>query len=87
MTQKNMIPDEALIEHTLIWLDLDELFALFRIFPKSCIKKVWKDKILRQEPMYHDLNRLCAFLLFNIKDPDKYIAIYKKNVLKAICKD
>lgn len=67
------IPDEVLIEKVLLYLDIDEIRTLFSLFEKKTIKKVWIDRILCQEPMYHAQNRLYAFLLFDIKDPDRYI--------------
>jgi len=67
------IPDEVLIEKVLLYLDMDEIRTLFALFEKKKIKNVWVERILCQEPMFHALNRLYAFLLFGIKDPDRYI--------------
>ena len=67
------IPDEVLIEKVLLYLDMDEISTLFRLFDRKAIKKVWVERILSQEPMYHAQNRLYAFLLFGIRDPDRYI--------------
>lgn len=67
------IPDEVLIEKVLLHLDMDEIRILFSLFEKKKIKKVWIERILCQEPMYHAQNRLYAFLLFGISDPDRYI--------------
>ena len=67
------IPDEVLIEKVLLHLDMDEIRILISLFEKKKIKKVWIERILCQEPMYHAQNRLYAFLLFGISDPDRYI--------------
>ncbi len=84
----NQIPDNVLIEKVLLHLDIDDIKILFQLYPKIKIKRVWKDKILSQEPMYHGLNRLYSFLLFNIKDPDRYIREQKNKRYKSlICKD
>jgi hypothetical protein len=81
------IPDDVLIEKVLLHLDIDDIKILFKLYPKIKIQRVWKDKMLSQEPMYHGLNRLYSFLLFNIKDPDRYIRDYKNKRYKSlICK-
>jgi hypothetical protein len=67
------LSDEVLIEKTLMHLDIEDISSLFRIFPGLTVKKVWNNKMLSQEPMYHALNRLYALLFFNIKNPDHYI--------------
>jgi hypothetical protein len=81
------ISDEVLIENVLLHLDIDDILLLFKLFPGRKIQKVWKDKMLTQEPLYHGLNRLYSFLLFNIKNPDRYIRDFKnKHYKKIICK-
>jgi hypothetical protein len=81
------ISDDVLIEKVLLYLDIDEIKILFKLYPKTKIQRVWKDKILAQEPLYHGLNRLYSFLLFNIKHPDRYIRDYKNKRYKSvICK-
>jgi hypothetical protein len=83
----NQIPDDIFIEKVLLYLDIEEIKMLFKLYPKKRIKYVWKDNILSQEPMYHGLNRLYAFLFFNIKDPDRYIRDQKNKRYKSlICK-
>ena len=59
------IPDESLIENTLIYLDLEQINLLFEIFPKEYIKKIWSDNILVQEPRYHNLNKFLSWFYFN----------------------
>jgi hypothetical protein len=73
LSDNHDIPDDVLIEKTLIYLDIDDLKALFSLFGKQHIKKIWKERMLSQEPMYHGLNRLYAFLFFGIKHPDRYL--------------
>lgn len=82
------IPDKVLIEKVLLYLDIEDINRLFNLFPKKAIKKIWKEKMLIQEPMYHGLNRLFAFLYFEIKDPDRYIREFVKKRHQSIqCKD
>jgi hypothetical protein len=72
-THKESLPDEMLIERVLLHLDLEDITSLFTLFRRSEIKKIWLEKMVSQEPMYHALNRLYAFLYFGIKNPDRYI--------------
>lgn len=84
---RDQIPDDILISNVLLHLDIDDITSLFKLFPKRMIKKVWKEKMLAQEPMYHGLNRLYAGLFFGIKNPDRYIRDFKNNRYKTlICK-
>lgn len=86
--RSDQISDEILIAGVLLHLDIDEIIALFKLFPKKKIKEVWKIEMLSQEPMYHGLNRLYAFLFFDIKNPDRYIRDFKNKRFKSlICKD
>lgn len=81
------LPDDVLIEKVLLHLDIDDIKILFKLYPKRKIQRVWKDKMLSQEPMFHGLNRLYSFLLFNIKNPDRYIREHKNKRYKSlICK-
>jgi hypothetical protein len=82
------IPDELLIEKVLLHLDIDSLSSLFSLFPKKMIRNIWKEKMLSQEPVYHQLNRLYAFMYFDIINPDRYIRDFKNKKYKSIqCKD
>jgi hypothetical protein len=78
------ISDDIVIEKVLEYLDIEEIRQLFQIYTSKEIKRVWKDKMLRQEPMFHNLNRLYAFLLFDIKDPDRYIRNYSRSHNESI---
>lgn len=81
------VPDDILIEKVLLHLDIDDIKILFKMFSKIKIQRVWKDKMLSQEPMYHGLNRLYSFLLFDIKHPDRYIREQKNKHYKSLlCK-
>ena len=80
----SQISDEKLIEMVLLHLDIDEVNDLFRLFPKIKIQGVWKEKMLSQEPLYHGLNRLYAFLYLGIKDPDRYIRDFIHNRYQSI---
>ncbi len=84
----NQINDETLISKVLLHLDIDDILNLFKLFPKRIIQHVWKKDMLSQEPTYHGLNRLYAFLFFDIKNPDRYIRDFKNKRYKSLlCKD
>ena len=78
------IPDDVLIEKVLLHLDLDEVKTLFVLFEKQKIRKIWKERMLSQEPLYHGLNRLYAFLLFGIKHPDRYLRDHASKRIKSL---
>lgn len=67
------IPDEILIEKVLIYLDIDDIDSLFRIFTWKKIKEVWLKEVLIQDPFYHSMNILLAYLYFHIRKPEDYI--------------
>lgn len=82
------LSDDALISSVLLHLDIEDILVLFKLFPKKKIQKVWKEKMLIQEPMYHGLNRLYAWLFFGIKNPDRYIRDFKNKSFKLrLCRD
>lgn len=67
------IPNDILIEKTLVYLDLPEIDALFRIFPFKQIKKVWLEQMVPQGEYLFTLNRFLAWYYFRIKRPDQYL--------------
>lgn len=67
------IPDEILIEKALIYLDIDDIDNLFRIFSRKKIKEVWLKEVLNQDPYYHSMNILLAYLYFHVRKPEDYI--------------
>jgi hypothetical protein len=84
----SQIPDILIIEKVLLHLDIDAVNSLFRLFPKKLIRNIWKERMLSLEPVYHQLNRLYAFMYFDIINPDRYIRDFKNKKYKSIrCKD
>jgi len=67
------IPDDVLIEKTLIYLDLEDINLLFTLFSSKKIKRVWRSRVVTQGDYYHTLNKLLAWMYFDIKNPDRYI--------------
>jgi hypothetical protein len=71
--QNSEIPDDILIEKSLIYLDIDDINQLFKIYSPRKIKKVWRERLIIQGDYYRRLNRLLAWMYFDIKNPDQYI--------------
>lgn len=67
------IPDDILIEKTLIYLDLEDINRLFRLFSSKKIKQVWRSRVVTQGDYYRALNKLLAWMYFDIKNPDRYL--------------
>lgn len=67
------IPDDILIEKTLLYLDLEEINQLFQIYPFKKIKQVWLNYLIPQEEYLYTLNRFFAWYYFKAKKPDTYI--------------
>jgi len=67
------IPDDILIEKTLIYLDLDDINQLFKLFPPKKIKQIWRDRLVIQGDYYYRLNKLLAWMYFDVKNPERYI--------------
>jgi hypothetical protein len=66
------ISDSILIEHTLIYSDVEEIKELFLIFSPEKIKKVWENKIIPDNRCLR-LNYYLAKFFFNIRDVQTYI--------------
>lgn len=67
------IPDDILIEKTLVYLDLPEIDAIFKIFSFKQIKRVWLEQMVPQGEYLFTLNRFLAWYYFHIKRPDQYL--------------
>lgn len=82
------IPDKLLIEKVLLHLDIDSINSIFKLYPKKMIRNIWKEKMLSQEPLYHQLNRLYSFMYFDVRNPDRFIRDFKNKKYKSIqCRD
>jgi hypothetical protein len=78
------ISDELFIEKSLVHLDIDDLKKLFSLFSYKKIREVWKNQLCTQEPYYHGLNTMLAYLFFDIKNPDRYLKTMSNKHLKSI---
>ncbi len=66
------ISDSILIEHTLIYSDVEEIKELFLIFNKEKIKRVWENNIIPDNRCLR-LNYYLGKFFFNIEDVQTYI--------------
>ena len=71
------ISDEDTIENTLIYLDID---------PIKEIKKVWAMTMALQDNRYKDLNRFIAGCYFGVKNPDSYVKRVRLHELNNRCR-
>jgi hypothetical protein len=78
------VGDEMFIEKSLIHLDIADLKKLFFLFPYKKIREVWKNQLCIQEPYYHGLNTMLAYLYFDIKNPDRYLKTISKRNFKSL---
>lgn len=82
----DQIPDDVLIEKTLVHLDMPEIKILFDIFPKSKIKKVWREQLVPRGDYFRTLNRFFAWYLFDIKKPDAYLKSMETRYFNSLLK-
>ena len=73
VSQMEAIPDDALIEHVLLYLDIDDINLLFRVFDYRKIKRVWLDRVAPQGAMFRSINVLYAWYYFGAKRPEAYV--------------
>ncbi len=66
------LSDDMLIEKVLVHSDMDAIFRLFSIYPEGRIRKVWDERIL-PDIRLRSMNKMFAYLLFGIEDPDGYL--------------
>ena len=67
------IPDDVLIEFVMLYLDIDEINALFRIYPYEKVKRAWLENCVAQGERYYNLNTFLAWYYFRSKQPQRYV--------------
>ena len=67
------ISDEALIEHVLLYLDIEDIDKLFPLFGYKKVKRVWLDRVAPQGAMFRPYNILYAWYYFGAKRPEAYV--------------
>ncbi|MDR0743679.1 MAG: hypothetical protein LBF05_04920 [Tannerella sp.] len=76
------IPDEIIIEKTLLHLDIYEITLLFKYYGHPFVKEVWRERLAVQGDCYRALNRFLALYCFKIKNPDRYLKAVETKHLK-----
>ena len=69
------IPDDMLIEKTLLHLDLEEINQLFLIYPFKKIKQVWLDYLVPQAEYLH-VESFLRMVLFQGKEARCLYKVY-----------
>lgn len=67
------ISDELLIEHVLLYLDIEDINQLFPLFGYKKVKRVWLDRVAPQGAMFRSYNILYAWYYFGAKRPEAYV--------------
>ena len=82
------IPDKLFIEKCLMTLDEQGIEMLFELFPRKCIRRVWRERMAIQGDHMLPLNVAIATKYFGIKEPERYLAraeqIQTQKLLKYI---
>ncbi len=80
-----ILPDRELIEKSLIYLEFEEMYLIFDIFPYEKIRQVWIEDMVPCDHYYGVLNKLLAYLFFNVKNYKEFKeeVCGKKEVVKV----
>ncbi|MBO4571362.1 MAG: helix-turn-helix transcriptional regulator [Bacteroidales bacterium] len=70
------LDDDDIIEAALVHLELEDLPMLQKIWSKSHLKRVWKERLVSQGKRMNILNYILAVKLFGVRHPDKYLIRY-----------
>ena len=73
MSKMKSISDEALIEHVLLYLDIDDINKLFPLLGCKKVKRVWLDHVAPQGEMFRTINILYAWYYIGAKRPEAYV--------------
>lgn len=69
---KDQVPENVIIEHALLYADVEELQQLFTLFDNQVIESVWREKLLFQA-RYKKLNTYLAKFFFNISNAEEFV--------------
>jgi hypothetical protein len=73
VSKMKSISDEALIEHVMLYLDIDDINRLFPLYGYKKVKRVWLDRVAPQGAMFRAYNILYAWYYFGAKRPEAYV--------------
>ena len=67
------IPDDVLVELVMLYLDIEEIDLLFRLYDYQTVKRVWIENVVAQGERYYNLNYFFAWYYFHVKHPRSYV--------------
>ena len=67
------IPDDVLVELVMLYLDIDDIDLLFRLFGYEKVKRAWIENVVSQGERYYNLNYFLAWYYFHAKKPRNYV--------------
>ena len=67
------ITDDVLVELVMLYLDIDDIDLLFRLFDYKTVKRAWIDNVVAQGERYYNLNYFFAWYYFHAKQPRRYV--------------
>ena len=70
------LDDDDIIEAALVHLELEDMPMLLKIWSKSHLKRVWKERLVSQGKRMNILNYILAVKLFGVRHPDHYLIRY-----------
>ena len=73
VSKMKSMSDEALIEHVMLYLDIEDINKLFALFGYKKVKRVWLDRVAPQGEMFRQFNILYAWYYFGAKRPEAYV--------------
>lgn len=76
------IPDDVLVELVMLYLDIDEINLLFRLFDYKKVKRAWIENVVAQGERYYNLNYFFAWYYFHAKQPRRYVKSMATRQLK-----
>lgn len=66
------LPDEVVIEQVLLYGDVPDLLALFRLWDEEQIRKVWEEQLVPQG-RYRKINYYLGVFFFQVADINNYL--------------
>lgn len=66
------LPESIIIEHALLYGDVDDLMQLFSLYDNSLIRQVWLDNLVVQD-RYRKLNTYLAKFFFRISNAEAFV--------------
>ena len=67
------VPDDLLVELTMLYLDLEDIDRLFDLYTFKQVKRAWIDNVVVQGERYYVLNKFFAWYYFGVKNPGAYV--------------